>query len=109
MDIILGKIGVKPKQFEQAGHLKAGKIKGFGAVDDSVIVTTTEELTDKEKDDLIAALRACPETNAEKIKREQDHEKALDKIATAAGLSKDEKEAYKETRATTKEKLSIKK
>ena len=45
-----------------------------------------------------------PGKTPEEIKKEQDYDKALDKIATAAGLSKDEKDAYKE-----KERANVKK
>jgi len=45
------------------------------------------------------------EKTPEEIKKEQDYTKALDKIATAAGLSKDEKKALKENRSTTKENI----
>jgi len=36
-----------------------------------------------------------PENDPEEVKREQDYQSALNKLATAAGLSKDEKEALK--------------
>lgn len=45
-----------------------------------------------------------PVKDPAEAKREQDYSKALDKIATAAGLSKDEKEALKE-----KERANVKK
>ena len=45
-----------------------------------------------------------PEKTPAEIKKEQDYDKALDKIATAAGLSKDEKDALKE-----KERANVKK
>lgn len=44
------------------------------------------------------------EKTPEEIKKDQDYSAAIEKLAIAAGLSKDEKDAYKETRATTKEK-----
>lgn len=104
MDILLGSVGVTRKQLANADHLKTGKVLGFGMVEDDLVVVVSDDITEKEKNDLVVALRACPEVNSEKAKREQDHSKALDKIATAAGLSKDEKEALKE-----KERANVKK
>lgn len=96
MDIILGKINVIPKQLEFSRHLVKGKVLGFGAVGDQIIAVCSEALTDEETSDLVQALAQCPTSDPEKDKIDQDYQKALDKISTAAGLSKDEKDALKQ-------------
>ena len=60
MDTNLGKIGLTFEQIENSKSLVSGKIKGFGAVGDDVIIVTDNVITDAEKATIIQSLKDLP-------------------------------------------------
>lgn len=111
MDIKLGKLNLTKEQLQRSNDLKSQIFRGL-IQDESGEVTAvcSVDLSPSELGVLKGSLSGLskdpiPEKTPEEIKKDQDYSAALDKIATNAGLSKDEKEALKENRSTAKENI----
>lgn len=102
MDTRLGVIGVSTKQIQNAKHLFTNNVVGFGAVGEDIVVVHHTELTDKEKTDLIAALKLCPEVDPVEDEKVKAFDRAVNKILTSAKLTPEEEAAFKEKNATKK-------
>jgi hypothetical protein len=105
MEIDLGKVNIKVGQLANLKDLKSDGVKwGTLYSDGRLVIEVDNDFDESKLPELKSKIRALPESDSVKEKKEQDYSKALDKIATAAGLSKDEKEALKE-----KERANVKK
>lgn len=97
MDTNIGIIeGVTNKKVANSKRLHTENILGFGAIGDQVVVVSKNPLSKQEIDQLKVDLAQSPEIDPAEEKKQLDLTAAIDKVASTAKLSADEKTALKE-------------